>query len=86
MQDKAHDVLMHADARGGTERTTGLLEAAKLLDGGAGDILALTDGQVVGTERFWRPRGLPASECIAWALRALAKTGSWRCCTGELRC
>jgi Ca-activated chloride channel family protein len=52
LRDKAHEFLMQVDARGGTELARGFLEAAKLLDGGGGDILILTDGQVSGTEKI----------------------------------
>jgi Ca-activated chloride channel family protein len=52
MRDKAHDFLKEVNARGGTELTKGFREAAKLLEGGGGDILILTDGQVVGTEKI----------------------------------
>ena len=43
---------MQVDARGGTELARGFLEAAKLLEGGGGDILILTDGQVSGSEKI----------------------------------
>jgi hypothetical protein len=43
---------MQVDSRGCTELATGFLEAAKLLGGGGGDILILTDGQVSGTEKI----------------------------------
>ena len=52
MRDQAHQFLMQVYARGGTELSKGFLEAAKLLRGGGGDILILTDGQVSGTERI----------------------------------
>ena len=51
-RDQAHEFLMQVDARGGTELAKGFLEAAKLLEGGGGDILILTDGQVSGTEKI----------------------------------
>jgi Ca-activated chloride channel homolog len=51
-RDKAHEFLAQVDARGGTELAQGFLEAAKLLEGGAGDVLILTDGQVSGTEKI----------------------------------
>jgi Ca-activated chloride channel family protein len=51
-RDKAHQFLMRVDARGGTELAGGFLEAAKLFEGGGGDILILTDGQVSGTEKI----------------------------------
>jgi Ca-activated chloride channel family protein len=60
-RDKAHNFLMQVDARGGTELTKGFLEAAKLLQGGGGDILIFTDGQVSGTEKILadaRPAGV----------------------------
>jgi Mg-chelatase subunit ChlD len=49
---KAHDFLMQVDARGGTELARGFFGAVKLLEGGGGDILILTDGQVFGTEKI----------------------------------
>ncbi len=49
-RDKAHKFLMQVEARGGTELARGFLAAAKLLKGGGGDILILTDGQVSCTE------------------------------------
>jgi Ca-activated chloride channel homolog len=52
LRDQAHDFLMRVDARGGTELARGFLEAAKLLEGGGGDILILTDGQVAGSEKI----------------------------------
>lgn len=51
-RDKAHQFLTGIYARGGTELAAGLLEAARLLGGGGGDILILTDGQVSGTEKI----------------------------------
>lgn len=51
-RDKAHQFLMAIDARGGTELATGFLEAARMLAGGGGDILVLTDGEVFGTEKI----------------------------------
>ena len=51
-RDQAHEFLMRVNARGGTELARGFLEAAKLLEGGAGDILILTDGQVAGSEKI----------------------------------
>lgn len=60
-RDKAHNFLMQVDAHGGTELTKGFLEAAKLLQGGGGDILIFTDGQVSGTEKILadaRPAGV----------------------------
>jgi Ca-activated chloride channel family protein len=61
MRDQAHKFLMQVDARGGTDLARGFLEAAKLLEGGGGDILILTDGQVSGTEKILadaRPAGV----------------------------
>jgi Ca-activated chloride channel family protein len=52
MREKAHEFLMQVGARGGTELARGFLEASKLLEGGGGDILILTDGQVSGTEKI----------------------------------
>lgn len=52
VRDEAHKFLMQVEARGGTELANGFLEAAKLLKGGGGDILILTDGQVSGTEKI----------------------------------
>jgi Ca-activated chloride channel family protein len=52
MRDQAHEFLMRVNARGGTELAGGLFEAAKLFEGGGGDILILTDGQVAGSERI----------------------------------
>jgi len=50
LRDQAHEFLRGIEARGGTELAKGILEAAKLLGDGGGDILILTDGQVSGTE------------------------------------
>jgi len=52
LRDKAHQFLTQIDARGGTELAKGFLEAARLLEGGGGDVLILTDGQVSGTEKI----------------------------------
>jgi Ca-activated chloride channel family protein len=52
MRTKAHEFLMKIDARGGTELAKGFLEAARMLEGGGGDILILTDGEVSGTEKI----------------------------------
>lgn len=52
MRDQAHEFLTQVSARGGTELAKGFLEAAKLLEGGGGDVLILTDGQVSGTEKI----------------------------------
>jgi Ca-activated chloride channel family protein len=52
LRDRAHQFLMQVEASGGTELATGFLEAAKLLQGGGGDIFILTDGQVSGTEKI----------------------------------
>ena len=52
LRDKAHEFLMQVNPRGGTELSRGVLEAAKLFEGGGGDILILTDGQVSGTEKI----------------------------------
>ncbi|HXB74041.1 MAG TPA: VIT and VWA domain-containing protein [Candidatus Acidoferrales bacterium] len=43
--------LKNADARGGTELALGVRQAAQML-GGEGDILIITDGQVLGTEKI----------------------------------
>jgi Ca-activated chloride channel family protein len=51
-RNKAHEFLMRMDARGGTELAKGFLAAARMLEGGDGDILILTDGQVSGTENI----------------------------------
>ena len=66
VRDKARAFLNQVDARGGTELATGFLAAAKLLEGGGGDILIMTDGQVSGTEKILesarsrrRPAALP---------------------------
>jgi Ca-activated chloride channel family protein len=48
-RDKAHEFLTQVNAQGGTELSRGIFEAARLLEGGGGDILILTDGQVSGT-------------------------------------
>ena len=50
--NKARTFLKNVHARGGTELTQAVLEAAKLLAGEGGDILLLTDGQVFGTENI----------------------------------
>jgi Ca-activated chloride channel family protein len=50
LRDKARKFLTQVEARGGTELAEGFLKAAKLLKGGGGDVLILTDGQVFGTE------------------------------------
>jgi Ca-activated chloride channel family protein len=89
-RDRAHEFLAQVHARGGTELAAGFLAAAKLLQGGGGDILILTDGQVAGTEKILaeaRSAGVRlhclgigrASGCTAWASEAPARTGSWRC-------
>ena len=52
MRDNAHQFLERMGPDGGTELGTGFREAAKLLEGGDGDILILTDGQVSGTEEI----------------------------------
>ena len=49
-REKGHDFLTQVDARGGTQLTRGLLEAAELFGDEGGDIFILTDGQVFGTE------------------------------------
>jgi hypothetical protein len=61
LRNQAHQFLMKLDARGGTELAKGFLEAARMLEGGDGDILILTDGQVSGTEKILadaRPAGI----------------------------
>jgi Ca-activated chloride channel family protein len=50
VREKARAFLQQVNARGGTELVSGFLAAAKLLAGGGGDILIMTDGQVSGTE------------------------------------
>jgi hypothetical protein len=52
LRDQAHEFLMQVNAQGGTALSKGIFEAAKLLKGGGGDILILTDGQVFGTEQI----------------------------------
>ena len=53
-RDKAREFLGGIDARGGTELAAGIRAAAKMLGdaspGGGGDVLVVTDGQVMGTE------------------------------------
>jgi Ca-activated chloride channel family protein len=51
-RDRAHAFLMQIEARGSTELVQGFVAAARLLEGGDGDILILTDGQVSGTEKI----------------------------------
>ena len=51
-RDKAHEFLNQVEARGGTNLTGGLREAASMLGTEGGDILILTDGQVSGTEQI----------------------------------
>jgi Ca-activated chloride channel family protein len=51
-RDHAHAFLTQIEARGGTELVQGFVAAARLLEGGDGDILILTDGQVAGTEKI----------------------------------
>ncbi len=51
-RDQAHAFLTQIEARGGTELVQGFVAAARLLEGGDGDILILTDGQVAGTEKI----------------------------------
>ena len=51
-RDKAHEFLTQVNAQGGTELSRGIFEAARLFEGGGGDILILTDGQVSGTEKI----------------------------------
>jgi len=48
-RERAHEFLAAIGARGGTELVNGFLAAAKMLEGGGGDVLILTDGQVFGT-------------------------------------
>jgi Ca-activated chloride channel homolog len=53
--------LQGIDARGGTELARGFLEAASLLGKEGGDVMLLTDGQVMGTEDILeraRPAGI----------------------------
>src|SRR5579871_334108 len=49
---KAREFLDQIEARGGTALAAGFEHAAQLLNGVAGDIFILTDGQVAGTERI----------------------------------
>src|SRR3974377_871451 len=42
--------LQNINARGGTELAAGFLEAGRLLGTESGDVMLLTDGQVMGTE------------------------------------
>ena len=53
-RDKAREFLEGIDARGGTELAAAVRAAAKMLgdalSGGGGDVLVVTDGQVMGTE------------------------------------
>ena len=51
-REAARKFLAGIDARGGTELARALLEAAKILGSGGGDILVMTDGQVFGTEKI----------------------------------
>src|SRR5207237_9452166 len=51
-RDQVHQFLRHIEARGGTELAQGIIEAAKLFEGGGGDVLILTDGQVSATEEI----------------------------------
>jgi Ca-activated chloride channel family protein len=51
-REKARTFLASIDARGGTELAQAITAAVKLLGHAAGDILILTDGQVMGTERI----------------------------------
>jgi Ca-activated chloride channel homolog len=46
---RARAFLGNVDARGGTELASGVSDAARMLAGG-GDVVVLTDGQVMGTE------------------------------------
>lgn len=50
-RQKAREFLVGIDARGGTELLLGVEHAAVILKG-AGDVLILTDGQVMGTEQI----------------------------------
>jgi Ca-activated chloride channel homolog len=51
-REKARAFLRHVNAEGGTELAAGFQAAARMLNGDAGDILILTDGQVAGTEQI----------------------------------
>jgi Ca-activated chloride channel family protein len=51
-REKARHFLASIQARGGTELAQAVTAAVKLLGHTAGDILILTDGQVMGTERI----------------------------------
>lgn len=50
-REEAHKFLRGIDARGGTELSGAIDRAAVLLNGG-GDLLVITDGQVMGTEHI----------------------------------
>jgi Ca-activated chloride channel family protein len=50
-RDDARAFMKQVDARGGTELARGFSAAAKLVAGG-GDVLVVTDGQVMGTEEI----------------------------------
>ena len=52
VRDEACRFLEGIHARGGTELAAGVDTAARILAGGPGDILILTDGQVMGTEKI----------------------------------
>ena len=51
-RDRAHQFLEKIYARGGTHLVLGFQKAVELLEGGGGDVLILTDGQVSGTEQI----------------------------------
>ncbi len=52
LRDEARQFMFKQAATGGTNLTSGILQAAKLLAGEEGDILVITDGQVFGTEKI----------------------------------
>ena len=49
-RERARQFLTGIGALGGTELAVGFTAASTLLEGGSGDVLIMTDGQVVGTE------------------------------------
>jgi Ca-activated chloride channel homolog len=51
-RDRAHQFLDTIHARGGTLLVSGFQKAVELLERGGGDVLILTDGQVMGTEQI----------------------------------
>jgi hypothetical protein len=55
-RESARAFLKQIDARGGTELSAGVAEAARVL-GGQGDVIIITDGQVFGTETILAQAG-----------------------------